>query len=207
FEIAFLTAFERRGRRITSADIAEQWLALIPLGWSAEEIALDNLRRGIYPPESGRHRNPYREWIGAQMRGAICGQVSPGDPGEAARLAWLDGVISHSGNGVLGEVFNAVMVSLAFVKKDIRASLEQAMELIPSDSEYQSVLAFARDKARGGDFASAWALCEERFQKYNWIHAYPNAAAEYLRGQKELDVETLVQKTINAVICRNENIS
>jgi ADP-ribosylglycohydrolase len=258
FEIAFLTAFEQRGLRVSSADIAEQWLALIPLGWSAEEIALENLRRGVYPPESGTYRNPYREWIGAQMRGAVCGQVAPGNPKEAARLAWLDGVISHSGNGVLGEVFNAVTASLAFAKKDIRDCLESAMKLIPSGSEYYSVLDFARDSAGSGDFASAWARCEERFQKYNWIHAYPNAAAEYLalwfgegdfdetmhliamcgqdvdcnaaqtgailgaflgmdgisenwrhplggrivtylRGQKEFDIESLVQKTVNAV--------
>jgi ADP-ribosylglycohydrolase len=180
FEIAFLTAFEKRGRLVNSADIAEQWLALIPSGWSAEEIALENLRRGIYPPASGTYKNPYREWIGAQMRGAICGQAAPGNPMEAARLAWLDGVISHSGNGVLGEVFNALLVSFAFVKNDIRQCLTAAAELIPPDSEYYSVLAFARELSRGGDFDSAWAACEERFEKYNWIHAYPNAAAEYL---------------------------
>ncbi|MDR1900432.1 MAG: ADP-ribosylglycohydrolase family protein [Treponema sp.] len=180
YEIAFLTAFEERGGRVSSADIADQWLALVPSGWSAEQIALDNLRKGIYPPQSGVCRNPYREWIGAQMRGAVCGQVAPGDPREAARLAWLDGVISHSGNGVLGEVFNAVLVSLAFVHGDMRGCLDAAMELIPKDSEYYSVLSFARDRAAAGGFDAAWSACEERYRTYNWIHAYPNAAAEVI---------------------------
>jgi ADP-ribosylglycohydrolase len=178
YEIAFLAAFEQKGPLVSSQDIAEQWLALVPSGWSAEQIALDNLRKGIYPPESGRSRNPYREWIGAQMRGAICGQAAPGNPREAARLAWLDGVISHAGNGVLGEVFNAVLTALAFTETDMRRCLDAAIDLIPADSEYASVIRFARKEAEAGDLISAWSLCEQRFKRYNWIHAYPNAAAE-----------------------------
>jgi ADP-ribosylglycohydrolase len=201
FEIAFLSACVQKGRLLSSADIADQWLALIPMGWSAEQVALENLRRGIYPPDplagepglrslgespadlfslptSGSWKNPYREWIGAQMRGAVCGQAAPGNPREAARLAWLDGVISHTGNGVLGEVFNALLVSLAFVERDMRRCLDQAIALIPADSEYYSVIHFARQAAQASDFAAAWAACEERFKQYNWIHAYPNAAAE-----------------------------
>ncbi|MDR2053922.1 MAG: ADP-ribosylglycohydrolase family protein [Treponema sp.] len=180
YEIAFLEAFVQNGPLLGSADIAEQWLALVPSGWSAEQIALDNLRRGIYPPESGSRKNPYREWIGAQMRGAVCGQLSPGNPREAARLAWLDGVVSHTGNGVLGETFNAMLVSLAFVEEDIRCCLDRVIALIPADSEYYSVIRFAREQAGAGDFESAWSACEDRFKQYNWIHAYPNAAAEVL---------------------------
>jgi ADP-ribosylglycohydrolase len=180
YEIAFLTAFEKEGYKVSSSSIAEQWLALVPLGWSAEQIALDNLRKGIYPPESGRYRNPYREWIGAQMRGCICGQVAPGNPREAARLAWLDGVISHAGNGILGEVFNAVLTSMSFIETDMRHCLDTVITMIPEDSEYASVIRFARAEAEAKDFISAWSACEQRFKQYNWIHAYPNAAAEVI---------------------------
>ena len=38
---------------------------------------------------------------------------------ETARLAFMDGSVSHHNNGVLGEVFNAVLVSLAYVKTGI----------------------------------------------------------------------------------------
>lgn len=178
YEIAFLRALERKGRGLSASDIAEEWVALVPSGWSAEQVALDNLRRGIYPPESGRFRNPYREWIGAQMRGAICGQVAPGNPEEAARLAWMDGTVSHDGNGILGEVFNAVLVSLAYAETDMRRCLERSVGLIPRDSEYASVLLFALDRCRDGNFEGAWAACEREYRRYNWVHAYPNAAAE-----------------------------
>jgi ADP-ribosylglycohydrolase len=180
YEIAFLKAYAEKGPSLCSADIADQWLALVPSGWSAEQMALDNLRKGIYPPESGTWKNPYREWIGAQMRGAVCGQLAPGNLKEAARLAWLDGVISHSGNGVLGEVFNALLVSLAFVETDMRRCLEEVISLIPADSEYYSVIDFALLRAKTEPVETAWKACEERFKEYNWIHAYPNAAAEVI---------------------------
>ena len=179
YELAFLFAADARGKALTSEDIADQWLALVPFGWSAEDIALRNLKLGIYPPESGYRNNPYREWIGAQMRGAVCGMVAPGNPKEAARLAFLDGCVSHHNNGVLGEVFNAVLVSLAYVRSDITEILEETISAIPADSEYRSAVDFAFGQCRAQkDWLSAWKSCEKRFERYNWIHAYPNAAAE-----------------------------
>ncbi|MEW6547435.1 MAG: ADP-ribosylglycohydrolase family protein [Bacillota bacterium] len=179
YELAFLKAFEYRGYHVTSQDIAEEWVALIPFGWSAEDIALRNLKLGVYPPESGRRSNPFSEWIGAQMRGTVCGLVAPGDPRQAARLAWIDGVISHEGNGVLGEVFNAVMTSLAFVRGDIRGIVQNAIDLLPPESEYHSVVREALGVCReASDWLAAWRKCEKRLERYNWVHAYPNAAAE-----------------------------
>lgn len=181
YEIAFLKALEKRGGALSSADIAEQWIALIPAGWTAEEIALKNIRLGVYPPESGYRSNPYREWIGAQMRGAVCGMVAPGNPELAARLAYMDGVVSHHNNGVMGEIFNAVLVSLAYVKSDIRELVQETFQAIPKDCEYYSVIDYAMGLCRScGDWEAAWRQCEERFKTYNWIHAYPNAAAQVI---------------------------
>ncbi|SDY23567.1 ADP-ribosylglycohydrolase family protein [Tindallia californiensis] len=181
YELAFLRAFSEKGYKITASDIAEEWVALIPFGWSAEDIALRNLKLGIYPPESGVNNNPFYEWIGAQMRGAICGMVAPGNPKEAARLAWMDGSISHYNNGIIGEIFNAIMVSMAFSKKEVREILIQSINLIPEKSEYFQVVTFALQQCRRYDeWLKAWRLCEEKYERYNWIHAYPNAAAEVI---------------------------
>lgn len=179
YELAFLTALRKCGASVTAADIAEQWVALVPTGWSAEDRALKNLKLGIFPPESGRLNNPYREWIGAQMRGVVCGMVAPGNTYKAARYAFMDGSVSHAGNGILGEVFNAVMASLAYVKRDIREIVTTAMAAIPSDSEYYSVIDFAwKACEEASSWEEAWKRCEEKYFHYNWIHAYPNAAAE-----------------------------
>lgn len=179
YEIAFLEAYKKRGRNITSMDIAHEWLSLIPMAMSAEGIAMGNLKQGIYPPESGRQGNYYREWIGAQMRGAICGMLAPGEPFEAARMAWLDGQISHANNGIIGEVFSALLVSLAYVEQDIKEVLEKTVTMLPEKSEYYSVITNTMDICRrSGDWRAAWENCLVELKEYTWVHAYPNAAAE-----------------------------
>ena len=181
YELAFLFTYGEKGRAITSADVARAWIGFVPSGWSAEEMAIRNIRWGIMPPESGRVGNPFGEWIGAQMRGAICGMLAPGNACEAARLAWLDGEVSHFNNGIIGEVFNAVLVSLSFVETDIRKIVRQCVDMTPKQSEYRAVVQFALDACKAADnWEAAWRKCEKRFQRYNWIHAYPNAAAEVI---------------------------
>lgn len=179
YEVAFLEVFVEKGYMTSSKDIALKWVALVPFGWSAELIALRNIRLGVFPPESGRRSNPFSEWIGAQMRGAIIGMVTPGNTREAARLAWEDGVVSHTGNGVLGETFNAILCSLAFEVHDLQELLRSSAELIPEGTQFRSVvdttLALCRDSH---NWKAVWEACEDRYKHYNWIHAYPNIAAE-----------------------------
>ncbi|MDF2948553.1 MAG: hypothetical protein K0R07_567 [Sedimentibacter sp.] len=181
FEIAFLDAFKDKGYNVTSKDIALSWIGLIPVGWSAEELALRNIRAGMMPPESAKWNNPFNEWIGAQMRGAICGMVAPGNPSLAAKLAWIDGEVSHINNGIIGEVFNAVMISLSFINDDIKDIVKQSISMIPTDSEYYSVVKYAYDCClKYSDWHDALADCEKKYIKYNWIHAYPNACCEII---------------------------
>ncbi len=195
FEIAFLEAFADKGHAVTGADIAERWTSLIPMGWSAEAIALASIRRGLLPPETGTTDNPFDEWIGAQMRGTICGMVAPGRAREAARLAWIDGEVSHAANGILGEVFNAVLAARAFTERDTRSLLTSTIALFSTESEYGQVLAFALDACRNAaDWQSAWARCDKKYIEYNWIHAYPNAAAQVValwfgKGDFDLTLE------------------
>lgn len=179
FELAFLKAYQEYGPEVKSDQIADKWLSFIPLAWSAEDFALRNLRQGIYPPKSGTFQNPFSDWIGAQMRGAICGMLAPGNPKEAARLSWIDAVISHDNNGALGEMFNAILVSLSFVYNDSRQLLRATLDLIPSDSEYYHFASAALAACQKHDnWLDAWRECEPQFERYNWIHAYPNIMAE-----------------------------
>ena len=197
FEIAFLDAFKEKGYDVTSKDIALSWIGLIPCGWSAEELALRNIRAGFMPPESAKFNNPFNEWIGAQMRGAICGMVAPGDPRLAAKLAWIDGEVSHINNGILGEVFNAIMASLAFVMDDVKEIVKTAISLIPKDSEYYSVVSFAYESSlKHSDWHDALKDCQEKYIKYNWIHAYPNACCEVIAL---MHGEGDYEKTLNIV--------
>ena len=47
FQLVFLEAFAQSGYRVTSDAIAEEWVARIPMGFTAEGVALRNLKQGI----------------------------------------------------------------------------------------------------------------------------------------------------------------
>lgn len=179
YELAFLDVFERMGRRITSKEIGLEWVKQIPFGWSAEWIAIRNLNMGIFPPESGRFLNFYSDWIGAQMRGMVCGMLSPADPMEAARLAYIDGVVSHAANGVCGEILAAVLTALSFEYDDPKKLVKDASAFIPAGTEYAAQLDFVQKTlVESKSPGEAWPLLEKHFERYNWIHAYPNMAAD-----------------------------
>lgn len=178
YELVLLDVFEKMGRNITSRELAREWVKQIPFGWSAEWIALRNLNQGIFPPESGSFNNPYSNWIGAQMRGMICGMLAPGWPMEAARLAHIDGVISHDNNGVYGEIFAAVLTSLAFIRSDPQTILTEAIEYIPQKSLYASVVRNCLEIVnKYSNPADAWKILEKTYEEYNWIDAHNNIAA------------------------------
>lgn len=181
FELAFLDAFKENGYDITSRDIALAWVGLIPSGWSAEELAIRNIKMGLMPPQSATFNNPFNEWIGAQMKGAICGMVAPGNPKLASELAWKDGEVAHANNGILGEIFSAIMVSLAYICDDVKKIVKDTIDMIPNDSEYYSVVSFAYNQClQNEDWHDALKACEQKYIKYNWIHAYPNICCEII---------------------------
>lgn len=191
YELVLLIAMLEKNDVPTSFEIAREWVSRIPFGWSAEDIALRNLRLGIMPPQSGYLNNPYREWIGAQMRGAVCGYLAPGRPYEAAKLAWIDGEISHHNNGIIGEVFNAILTSLAFVRESARDVLEETIQMLPVTSEYYYVVKATLDYCKTvTTYDEALIWCEETFKEYNLVHAYPNAAIQVVAlwfGEEDFD--------------------
>lgn len=181
YQLVLLDVFEKYGRGMTSTRLGLEWVRQVPFGWSAEWVALRNLNMGILPPESGSFLNPFSDWIGAQMRGMVCGMLAPGFPLEAARLAHLDGVISHSRNGVYGEIYAAVLTSLAYVRSDPRALVREALNYVPQGSEYAAVVRRTLELLQQEpDPVRAWQQLDASFEEYNWIHAYPNIAADLL---------------------------
>ncbi len=178
YELVLLDALARGGRSTTTADIAAEWVSAVPFGWSAEWVALENLRSGITPPDSATAHNPMSEWIGAQMRAMVCGLVHPGDPVEAAKLAITDAEVSHTGNGVYGAVFSAVLSALSFLDFDLRSLIVEAARYVPSGSEYAEVVRRAVHVcASSSSHAEAWNVLASHLRAYDWVHAYPNIAA------------------------------
>lgn len=217
YELAYLDGFAAKGYAITPRDVAEKWLEMIADGYSAEKVALENLRHGVVPPESGQLNNYFSDWIGAQMRTPIHGMLAPGNPELAARLAADDSIVSHSNSGMLGGIFNAMLVSLSFTETDMKEVVRKTVELLPRESEYYSVVKSALELCRIKEsWEDAWAETEEKYKEYNWIHAYPNAAAEiialwygdnrfeetcHIIAMEGQDVDCTAAPVLNALLC------
>lgn len=179
YAILGLHMLERHGAGLTPRTVAEHWLDLLPYGqvFTAERAAYTNLVRGVPLEMVGSVRNPYREWIGALIRGDIFGWVLPGRPAEAVRLAFQDASLSHTGNGVYGELWSAALVSCAFAAGSAREALERSLGFVPARSR----LAFAlRDvmamHAAGTSWEQALAGIQAGYGHYSWVHTVNNAA-------------------------------
>jgi hypothetical protein len=82
-----LSVVENFGPYCTTEHIAQVWLASMPVltVFTAERVAYLNLLNYLPPPWTAIHHNPYREWIGAQIRADLWGYINPGNPVAAAR--------------------------------------------------------------------------------------------------------------------------
>jgi len=133
YEIAFLEAFKEHGYDLTADILATYWVGFVPLRMVRGRSGFGEHHAGNQAPKSAVVGNPWREWIGAQMKGAICGMVAPGDYREAARLAWIDGSVAHVNNGIIGEIFNALLVSGAYIEPDVATLLKKVLGMIPKE--------------------------------------------------------------------------
>ena len=97
-----LMVAEKYGPEFAPWDVLQEWLVNLPVlqVFTAERMAYYNALRQLEPPHTARFQNPYREWIGAQIRADLWGWICPGNPGLAAELAYRDAAVSHVKNGI-----------------------------------------------------------------------------------------------------------
>lgn len=112
YTVLYQELIEKYGRDFTSKNVADIWLDRQPKNayCTAERAAFCNFVKGFDPPTSAEYKNPYREWIGAQIRGDYFGYINPGDPETAADMAYRDACVSHTKNGIYCEIFSVPVV-------------------------------------------------------------------------------------------------
>ncbi|MEV5381352.1 ADP-ribosylglycohydrolase family protein [Streptomyces sp. NPDC052721] len=176
-----LLLLQRHGRTFTTDDVARLWLEELPPGrtFTAERVAHRNLLAGIEPPHTARHRNPFREWIGALIRADMHGWSNPGDPAAAAEQAHRDAVLTHTANGVYAAMFTAATIATAATgTHDVHACLRTGRTVVPARSRLAKAIDHAvRLATTTGDFDD---VVDELHAVYgpthHWVHALPNTA-------------------------------
>jgi len=143
---------EKYGRDFTPADVARVWMDYQPkyAYCTAERVAYCNFVKGFLPPASAQWHNPYREWIGAQIRADYFGYVNPGNPELAAEMAWRDASISHVKNGIYGEMYVAAMLAQAVVEDDLEKIIEAGLAQVPRTSRLYEAVSRIVDMYRAG---------------------------------------------------------
>lgn len=176
-----LKLLELRGAAFSGEDVAERWLTDLPAlhTFTAERVAYRNLLNGVFPPLSGRYRNPCREWIGAQIRGDLFGYVNPGRPEAAAAMAYRDASVSHTKNGIYAEMFVAAMLSAAATGVTAEAIIACGLSQIPANCRLAcGVLQVLGWKSRGIGWEDAVERIHSQFDEkdpFDSLSVVPNA--------------------------------
>jgi ADP-ribosylglycohydrolase len=143
YSLIGLKVLETYGPEFVWSDVANCWNNSLPYNaiCTAETQAILNYnmikpRFGmtqvpVTPEFTRRHNNPYREWIGAQIRADGWAFACAGNPELAAEFAWRDASWTHTANGIYGEMFVAAMIAAAFVESDPKKLVEIGLSEIP----------------------------------------------------------------------------
>ncbi len=175
------TVIDKYGRDFTPFDMSRAWLELQCKDQycTAEKVAYCNFIQGYEPPHSAIYKNPYREWIGAQIRGDYFGYINPGNPELAADMAWRDASISHVKNGIYGEMFISAMLAVAAETNDIEAIILAGLAEIPATSRlYESINEVLSDFKNGVSKKAVFDKIHARYDEndeHDWCLTTTNA--------------------------------
>ncbi|MCL2816162.1 MAG: ADP-ribosylglycohydrolase family protein, partial [Oscillospiraceae bacterium] len=169
---------------------------------TAERVAYKNLVNSYLPPESASYCNPYREWIGAQIRADFFGYITPANPELGAEFAYRDAAISHIKNGIYGEMWVAAMLSAAasfdcdipdVIEKIINAGLNEIPENCRLAEDIRKVIGWKKENKTYYEAIEAIHTQYNEHFSHHWCHTNSNAmivAAALLYG--ELDLEKTI---------------
>lgn len=192
YSLVGLGVLEEQGPDFAWNDVARYWLNHIPIGaiCTAETQAILNYQNrtsrktSVHWGQKGpatptycrRNRNPYREWIGAQIRSDGWAFCCAGRPEQAAAFAYRDACWTHERNGIYGEMLFAAMQAAAFVEKDPRKLTEIGLSEIPRDCRLAQAV---RELLTWIPQCPTWETCmdrvEARWPKMHVVHTINNA--------------------------------
>ena len=181
YTVLALKLVEEYGKDFRPNDVLEAWLNWVPMfaTCTAERVAYRNAATGLCAPETATWCNPYREWIGAQIRGDFFGYINPGDPARAAEMVWRDASISHIRNGIYGEMYAAALIAAAAVCDDMMTVIEAALDEIPAKCrlrrDIDQVIAWHAEGMDVLDVMDEIHRLYDEHDQHDWCHTNSNA--------------------------------
>ena len=183
-----------KGVNFDSWDVGFHWLRKVPYHviFTAEIqsylnfVNVDECLYAVKPQNAAEilkrekvstYLNPYREWIGAQIRADAFGYLAAGMPKLAAKMAYTDAAFTHTKNGIYGEMFFAALIAAAFTQKDFDKAFQTALAVIPKNSRFYKEAVWAKEIAESDiEREDLIKLLAERANKYHRVHTINNAA-------------------------------
>ena len=195
YSIIGLKVLEEKGPDFKWYDVAKTWNCSLPYYaiCTAETQAILNFNvktpRYIYingnmenfetfttPEFTRRYNNPFREWIGAQIRADGWAYACAGNPELAAEFAWRDAHWTHTANGIYGEMFMAAMIAASFVESDPHKLVEIGLSEIPKNCKLSEGVREALEWIKQyKDFESFMERLEEKYSAMHPVHTVNNA--------------------------------
>ncbi len=181
YTVLSLKLIQEYGVDFTPEDVLLCWLKWLPLisTCTAERVAYRNAVNGMQPPETARCLNPFSHMVGAQIRADFFGYINPGDPLRAAELAWRDASISHTGNGIYGEMFVAAMTAAALTAPTPEDVVLAGLSVVPPRSRLAADVNTILQRWRAG---ASWKDTVDYIHRhydehsfYDWCSVLPNA--------------------------------
>lgn len=142
----------------------------------SEIIAINNLKKGLQPPQSGQHAHSWSD--GLAMRVAPYGIASAGDPHFAAHLAKEDGIVANSGEGIFSGQAVGAAIAVAMTGASFENITQAALDVIPKNSWTASSI--KRGISIGSSCSDVWSSLTPLHQSlacsyYFWPDVAPEA--------------------------------
>ncbi|MEE8400120.1 MAG: ADP-ribosylglycohydrolase family protein [Desulfobacterales bacterium] len=184
-EFLFLHSIQKNGLDVTGKQMAEDWVKYLEPRqiWGANKAAYENFKKGVWPPESGRHPNSnLGNAIDFQIESDLFGLISPGMP--RVSNAWADkaGHIMNYGDGVYAGMAMDAMYGEAFFESDPRKLVEYSLKVIPAESGYAEMVrdVIAAHDRSPDDWQAAWREIHVKWGKNLGLDVRTNGAYVYL---------------------------
>jgi hypothetical protein len=194
-EMTFIRSMEEHGIDCSIKQAGLDFANSEYMLWGANEMARENLRYGIAPPESSHpeyHKGT--DWIDYQIEADFSGILCPGMPSQVIALGEKFGRLMNYGDGLYAGQFIGGMYAAAYFESDIHKIIEAGLACIPSQSQYAECI---RDVVKWYEkdpvnWENTWQLIEDKYrnnpeyQKYRafndnyWVEMDAKLNAAYI---------------------------